>query len=359
MYSNPRIAQVLNPDLIDRICIGECRGDLVNLRSKIVSTCKPSDVMILDRQAFLGKSTIAIDHYLHTCDVSCYRDKTDGRFCDLYLGEMRNQSQQPDVCSERMLGILAVQLSSLPVGFGNDSASQFSSATSKCSATGYTYTRSTYSSVIAPSSFGLDNSNKNDGVSHNYDMQKASSYGIIEKNELNVWCKDLNKPGSYICLPDSCTPHLITPPDTCRSLTERYGVTPEDILAWNPIFSSGCQNIKTWLDYAICVGYGNATVTTTLSTPTAGNFATTSLMSTSALNPSFTFAPQPQKPHAPGSVTSCTLWQDAEDEDIDEGFSKEGLSHCLFVASLRGLPKEMANCELLSKYSYVSAPKGN
>ncbi|KAK4450526.1 hypothetical protein QBC34DRAFT_379239 [Podospora aff. communis PSN243] len=91
-----------------------------------------------------GEALYFIDSYQYAYDVSCYKSKQDGRFCDLYLGETRSQLKQPDPCSDCVLGPLAVRLSS-PVGYSDELAAEFSSATARCSATGYTYSRTSYS----------------------------------------------------------------------------------------------------------------------------------------------------------------------------------------------------------------------
>jgi len=53
--SNPPSASVLKPDMLSRICVKKCRTDLQTLRSKIVATCKPTDLMVLDKKSFPRK----------------------------------------------------------------------------------------------------------------------------------------------------------------------------------------------------------------------------------------------------------------------------------------------------------------
>lgn len=216
-------------------------------------------------------ATLAVDHYMYTYDVSCYKNKKDGKLCDLYLGELRNQSKDPGICSDCILGVFSIQLSS-PVGYSEDLASQFSSAKAKCSATSYTFTRSTYpffAATTSPSSMPTGTTpTANSSCPRVYTVrrgdtcnsialaQRTSTYGIIEANGMNLFCSNLQKAGPRICLPQAqCTPYTINLADTCQSIASKWNVSVQEIMAWNPFFSNGCQNIDTWRDFVICVGY--------------------------------------------------------------------------------------------------------
>ncbi|KAK0624161.1 hypothetical protein B0T14DRAFT_517604 [Immersiella caudata] len=382
---DPPSSPVLRPDILNRICAAKCRSDLQALRSKIVGGCKSTDVMVLRGKGY--PATFVLDHYLYTYDVSCYKHRNSGQMCDIFLGELRNQSKQPDICSDCMLGVFEVQLSS-PIGYNDNLASEFSSATSKCSATGYAYTRSTYSTVveIITSSTSYLQPTPTTGLPENFPCVRnytvsandtcnsialsnnASTFDIIQTNGMTVWCsdRDLKKSGSRnICLPEVCTPLEVTAADTCATIADKSGVREEDIIDWNPIFDARCWNINKWVGWVICVGGSNRTTSPTSPTGSFGSMSTA--------YPSATLDPLPaQKPHAPGSVLACSRWKDSEEEQNELGFSNEGLNICWVVASLAeieladlvawnpSLSSDRGKCELQREYSYcIAAPKAS
>ncbi|KAK3347125.1 hypothetical protein B0T25DRAFT_634368 [Lasiosphaeria hispida] len=321
-FDRPSV-DVLDPDTLGKVCVAKCRDELKSLRTNIASICnKQTDLIVFGKTAY--PATFILDHYIYQYDVSCYADKKTGQLCDLYLGNLRNQSKEPDVCSDCILGVYAVQLSS-PLGYYDEIAQQFSSIKSKCgtAAATYTYTKTMYSTSSATSKPGTTTSTKasttttsktpaqpttppltcdrkytvvqNDTCSSIALAQKASTYNIVTLNALSIFCSDLPKPGAQICLPSPCTPYKIVAGDTCTGIANKWSATVDELLAWNPIFSFSCANVDKWWDFIICVGVGNGTSPTTIRTITTSTATTTP-------KPTISVGPlQPKKPHAPGS----------------------------------------------------------
>ncbi|KAK3997776.1 hypothetical protein QBC44DRAFT_391930 [Cladorrhinum sp. PSN332] len=361
---------VLDPVTLGRICVPNCRDDLQGLRTKIISTCnKQTDLIVFGKTAY--PATFILDHYIYTYDVSCYEDKKTGQLCDLYLGNLRNQSKEPDECSDCVLGVYSVQLSS-PLGYFDEIAEQFSSIKSECgtAAASYTYTKTAYSTSPATTTTATKTTTsttskapagpttppltcdrkytivQNDTCNSIAFAQKASTYDIITLNALTIFCSDLPKPEAQICLPSPCTPYKIVPGDSCARIANKWSATVDEIIAWNPIFSFNCRNIDKWWDFIICVG--------TLSTA----------------KPTISVGPlQPEKPHAPGSTTACTRWRDSMDLIDEFGSDMSLLNKCRFVTSITeiymadfiawnpSLTNDF-NCTLDPKYSYCVAGPG-
>ncbi|KAK1750485.1 hypothetical protein QBC47DRAFT_418232 [Echria macrotheca] len=315
-----------------------------------------------------------------------------GQICDLYLGEMRNQSKQPDKCSDCILGVYSIQLSS-PLGYDDETVQQFSSIKSACgtAAATYTYTKTAYSTSPVTSQPATKTTTTTKAVStttskaptgpttpplsceRKYTVvqndtcnsialaQKTSTYNIITLNSLTIFCDDLPKPGAQICLPSACTPYKIIPGDTCTSIANKWSATVDELMAWNPIFSFSCSNVDKWWDFIICVGVGNGTSPTTIRTLTTKTATSTSTTPTVSIPPIVAL-----KPPAPGSVSTCKKWRDSEDATDDEGTDFSPLNKCRFVTSdaeidmadfLAWNPSLTSgvNCALDTRYSYCVA----
>ncbi|KAH0437335.1 LysM domain-containing protein [Colletotrichum camelliae] len=119
----------------------------------------------------------------------------------------------------------------------------------------------------------------------------------MEANDhLDNWCGGIQV-GQDLCLPAQCKLHLVTPDDSCDSVTVEYGVSLENLSEWNPKVYIQCDGFNKTVSGFICVGPPilsgksfkvptnstlrvNATshVTTLPSTKTSGRLQTTSIM---------------------------------------------------------------------------------
>lgn len=200
------------------------------------------------------------------------------------------------MCSDCILGVFAVQLSS-PVGYDKEIADQFSSIKAQCgtAARNYTYTKTTYTTSTASKMPAATTSTAETATSvagqptarplncdRKYTVsqgdtcesialaQNASTYDIVTLNALMMSCTDLQNRGGQICLPSPCTPYQLALGDTCRSIANRWSATVDEIVAWNPIFTSNCANIDKWRDITICVRC--VCPSPRLSTPQSGQY---------------------------------------------------------------------------------------
>ncbi|KAK4221944.1 hypothetical protein QBC38DRAFT_460911 [Podospora fimiseda] len=350
-FDEPSI-DILDPVTLGNICVPECRDNLQSLRTKIISTCnQQTNVIVYGKTAY--PATFILDHYIYTYDVSCYADR------------------KTDLCFDCVIGVYTVQLSS-PLGYYEELAEQFSSIKSECgtAAATYTYTKTAYSTSPAtstsqtatkttaissttskaptgPTTLPLTCDRKytvvqNDTCNSIALAERASTYDIITLNVLTIWCDNLPKPGAQICLPSPL----------------------DEIMAWNPIFSFKCANIKRWWDFVICTGVGNGTISpTNLRTITM----TSRTSASSSIRPTISVVPLlPVKPHALGSISIYAKWYDAYDL-IDEWASDlSSLNKCRTFVSLRHIfmsdliawspsLKSEYSCVLDPKYSYCIA----
>lgn len=195
-----------------------------------------------------------------------------GDFCDRVLSEWRNQTDDsPHDCDDCILGPMEIEVNS-EVGHTDERAAEFQSATASCGKTGYTYSRpvahsSTSLAEAEPTAaaagwsahrmssdcattYHVREGDTCDSISAD---QRVSTKGLIEANDvLDGWCDGLEA-GQDLCMPPPCRVHLVEPGDSCESLGNDYGVTPEDLAEWNPMNYIRCDDLEFSKPTFICV----------------------------------------------------------------------------------------------------------
>lgn len=128
---------LLDQDGLTAVCQDACRQSLVDLRTKISSSCDAgTDTIHFGYMTY--PATYIADRYLYFYDVSCYRDKSSGQFCDAVVAGWRNETggSASHACEDCWLGPMSVQLGS-PIGYDEERARAFASLTSSCSVDAY------------------------------------------------------------------------------------------------------------------------------------------------------------------------------------------------------------------------------
>ncbi|KAK4186063.1 hypothetical protein QBC35DRAFT_465066 [Podospora australis] len=265
-FVTPYITPELLPiEGLNALCVAACRTQLVSVKSNIASKCTAStDLWNFDGVPY--PATFRVDLMLNAYDISCYKEKSTSRFCDLVLAEMRNGSKPANYCSDCILGPARALLSS-PVGYDAEVAADFASATVNCSATGYSYSTSTYpvirtssttgtaSSSALPTSTGCPGSTRAVAAGDTcHSVAKAagvSTYGLIAANNLDIFCSQLE---TTACLPPTCKTYLWAPYDICEEVAAKSNITLAQFLAWNPNFDAACTNAQEWRGWNVCIG---------------------------------------------------------------------------------------------------------
>ncbi|KAK2037471.1 hypothetical protein LZ31DRAFT_560405 [Colletotrichum somersetense] len=130
---DPDAQNVLNQEGLEAVCQDTCRHSLVDPRAKILSSCD-AEADTIQYSYMRCPSTYTVDGYLYFYDVSCYRDRSSGEFCDTVLAGRRNETggSQAHFCDDCWLGPMSVQLKS-PIGSNKEHAEEFSLLTQSCS----------------------------------------------------------------------------------------------------------------------------------------------------------------------------------------------------------------------------------
>ncbi|KAK6213697.1 LysM domain-containing protein [Colletotrichum tabaci] len=269
---NTTLIDVLDPEGIAAICTDSCRKSMQSLRYKIENDCDPTSDL-LDHGLNMFPATHIVDRYVYAYEVSCYKNRDTGDFCDYILGQWRNQTDDaPHDCDDCVLGPMEIEVNS-EIGHTKDRSAEFQSAISSCSKTGYTYVEpsihsSTSAASAEPTIVAADWSahRMSSNCASTYHVQEGdtcesisadqnvSTKGLIEGNDvLNGWCSGLVA-GQDLCMPEQCKVHFVEPDDSCESLADKYGATPKDLVEWNPLMYIQCDDFVYSKPTYICVG---------------------------------------------------------------------------------------------------------
>ncbi|KAL7621054.1 hypothetical protein AAE478_008366 [Parahypoxylon ruwenzoriense] len=257
---------ILGNTELEALCGSSCRNDLGSLRTTIASSCTASsDVMMPGSIAYP-------DRFIYAAELSCLKDSSTGEYCDLVIAPWLNQTDPYTTaqnCSECELAVQAKQLAS-PFGFSEEAASDFASTTSSCQAGKYTYStptpyglNATTTAPSRPACTGGATYSIQDGDSCNSiaEANSVSTESLISLNGLDLACDAMPAAGTPICIPATCKIRELAITDTCESITAAESITIGQLLAWNPVISSGCANLNSWRGRFLCVSSTLGTVT--------------------------------------------------------------------------------------------------
>jgi LysM domain len=75
---------------------------------------------------------------------------------------------------------------------------------------------------------------------------------LLMDNGLDAYCATFPKNGT-LCLTHTCQTYTARQNDTCDSIAKFHNITATQLLAWNPVINTGCNNLNKTIDYSICV----------------------------------------------------------------------------------------------------------
>ncbi|KAK1845942.1 LysM domain-containing protein [Colletotrichum chrysophilum] len=272
---SPRV-DVLDADGIEAICTASCKESLIDLRTKIQNDCDPA-TDVFDHDLALYPATYIVDRYIYVYEISCYKHRETGSSYDYILGEWRNETDEaPRECDDCVLGPMQIEVNS-PIGHSESRAAEFELVVSSCGVTGYSYTSpSPYilspaapsSEVVSPTAvaqswsaqrmssecaatYHVQDGDTCDSIA---EAHSVPSRELLEANDhLDNWCGGIQV-GQDLCLPAQCNLHLVTPDDSCDSVTAKYGVSIDNLSEWNPKIYIQCDGFNKTISGFICVG---------------------------------------------------------------------------------------------------------
>ncbi|KAF4160012.1 hypothetical protein CNMCM6936_004141 [Aspergillus lentulus] len=351
---------ILDAEQVSELCVEGCYTSLESAKADIEAVCTSMDVIVYETVAY--PATFIVDNYLLTYQLSCRKDGATGEYCDPQILTWSNQTFMNDtqLCSDCWLGGLAVQLGS-PLSYDAGLEDKFSSLSSSCNATGYSYTSptayalnatattpsATVTATPAPTCTGSYVVQSADDCNSVAKALSVSTYSLLSDNSLDIYCQNFaTMVNSSLCIPPQCETYTWQALDTCNTVVGGLGnVTLAQFLAWNPNFNSLCQNGVNFIGYEVCIsppgGYVNQT-----------SDGDDSMPMTSVTTP----VPAPTNAMT-GSNAHCSHWYTVVEGDTCASVS---IANSISLTDFYFLNPEInANCtNLLLGEAYCVAPVG-
>ncbi|PVI08691.1 carbohydrate-binding module family 50 protein [Periconia macrospinosa] len=257
--------------LLEQICETSCAADLENTKKAIEKACTSETDVMVPGASVAYPATFLADRYLYAIQIGCLKSKS-GEYCDSVVTKWQKEGSSSNwtsaqICSECELGVQKVQLSS-PFGFDEAGAADFASLTSSCQATGYAYATPTSYAINATdtapspartcvSTYTIQEEDTCVSISVS---QGVSTHGIIKANGFDISCNMLLAPGSQICLPAKCETYQLEMYETCDAIVDFAHITKPQLMAWNPMLSSWCNDLLTWYGWNLCISSPNGVI---------------------------------------------------------------------------------------------------
>ncbi|KAH6687318.1 hypothetical protein F5X68DRAFT_207197 [Plectosphaerella plurivora] len=263
---------ILPENALVSLCGGSCLSEMASLKTMISRACTQSTDIMVPPEGVAYPATFIIDRFLYAAELSCLKDLSSGKYCDLVVAPWMEQEapySRAQNCSDCELRTQMKQLSS-PFGYDDKDATSFSQLTSSCGATAqYNYARPTSYAlnatkvVVAQPTCTAGSYTVQDGDSCNLIAEKmsVSTESLITENGFDLSCSFFPAPGASICLPLTCKTRQLGLYDTCDTIVEEEGIKFGQLRAWNPIISPGCANLGSWTGRYLCVSPPHGTVT--------------------------------------------------------------------------------------------------
>jgi hypothetical protein len=166
-------------------------------------------------------------------------------------------------CSDCALGAIQLGLNS-EFTYNEGVALDFSELTKSCSKTGFEVTPPTgtkyapeTSTTASPTQsceipYTIQDDDTCNGICKS---QNVSSYAFTNTNNLPLWCDELPKAGSVVCLPKTCDIYTVKEGDHCITIASafNYAFSATQLLSWNPTLNELCSNMKHHVGMQLCV----------------------------------------------------------------------------------------------------------
>lgn len=165
-----------------------------------------------------------------------------------------------------MLGLSQLELSS-PFGYSDEFAENFTSSTSSCGKSGYSFTTPTQYYLNASTTSAAPTATPTVDCSSTYVIQEGddchsisiahtvSTVSLLMLNDLDAWCANFPTAGSSLCIPYSCDIYTVQENDTCWSIVNDHApdITMTQLRSWNYNINNKCGNLGQMVGDQICI----------------------------------------------------------------------------------------------------------
>ncbi|OQE08785.1 hypothetical protein PENVUL_c008G06108 [Penicillium vulpinum] len=238
---------------LESYCQSGCRSAIQNWASLVGTKCGDTEYKFGNVTKQSGND-IALP-FLWAQNMACLENSSDGNLC---LPTVTNHTIKP--CEDCTLQYVAGMLNST-YGRQRVSDKAYSSLLSSCSASPTNYPHGTVSFPPVPSSTSNSTAKclgkdytvvKGDTCESIASANKVAYYRLLSDNSLDLKCASLI-PGMNLCIGDSCTLHTVSANETCKSILAGKDFTIVELLGWNPIIHSNCDNLNSLKGHTICL----------------------------------------------------------------------------------------------------------
>ncbi|KAL4787164.1 hypothetical protein BJX76DRAFT_29075 [Aspergillus varians] len=242
-----------NETFLEQYCESTCRNSLQSFATLVNTRCGNTEYSFGNSTKQSGND-IAVP-LLWSQDVACLEDSATHSLC---LPSITNHTAE--ACDDCTLKYLAGLLNST-YGHRRVSENAFSSLASSCSVAPTAYPHGTVTFPPAPTS--ISNSSapclgteytvaEGDTCESIAEANNVAFYRLLGDNGIDLKCESLTV-GTTLCVGDSCTLHTVAANETCKEILADKDFTITELLAWNPIIHTQCDNLASLVGRTICV----------------------------------------------------------------------------------------------------------
>ncbi|KAL1640089.1 hypothetical protein SLS58_007356, partial [Diplodia intermedia] len=257
----------LDQTQLESLCTDSCFDDLEKTRLSIQSACTAStDIIVEGNLAY--PATYVLDHFIYTFNSTCRKDASSGDFCQLLFQDWLNETavSSEQECSDCMLGLSQFELSS-PFSYNDEFAENFTSSTSSCGKSGYSFATPTQYYLNASTTSAAPTATTTVDCSSTYVVQEGddchsistahtvSTVSLLMLNDLDAWCANFPTAGASLCIPYPCDIYTVQENDTCWSIVNDHApdITMAQLRSWNYNINNKCGNLGQLVGDQICI----------------------------------------------------------------------------------------------------------
>ncbi|KAB8068089.1 hypothetical protein BDV29DRAFT_162701 [Aspergillus leporis] len=242
-----------NETFLEQFCEATCRNSPQSFATLVNTRCG-NTVYPFGNSTKQSGNDIAVP-LLWAQNIACLEDSKTHSLC---LPSITNHTAK--ACDDCTLKYVAGMLNST-YGHRRVSEGSFSALASSCSVAPTAYPHGTVTFPPAPSSTSNSSAPclgteytvvQGDTCESIAQINNVAYYCFLSDNDIDLKCESLTV-GTKLCVGDSCTLHMVAANKTCKDILAGKDFTITELLAWNPIIHTKCDNLAALVGHTICV----------------------------------------------------------------------------------------------------------
>ncbi|KAF4332669.1 hypothetical protein FBEOM_13529 [Fusarium beomiforme] len=267
---------------LEKLCTKKCKSSLIRAQKDIEKSCPVAQNNLTLQHGGFATAQDNIHEFLDGFTKACLRDPNTGMFCASVRSSWPATENMTSAqnCSDCALGAIQLALDS-ELTYNERIASDFSVRTESCQKTGFdlhpptnantgtAFASRTSTAATTTQSCEVQYTIQADDTCNGIcKSQNVSTYAFTQANGLNLYCDNLPKAGTIVCLPATCDVYTVKKGDKWYSILNhfKHAFSVTQLISWNPTLNDVCSNIAQHVDMQICVsppGMGHLKPSTT------------------------------------------------------------------------------------------------